>query len=368
MTIRVPELAMAKGMAAPIGSIDCDVHPSLPSTTMLLPYLDEHWREQVVERGIDGMDSACFPPMAPANGRPDWRLSAGKPGSNPRKLVTDALDMFGSRYAILNCLYGVQAVCDEYLAAGLASGINGWLVKEWLDFDPRLRASIVIAPENPEFAAKEIERRAVDGRFVQVLLLSMAQMPLGRRFYWPIYEAAARHDLPIAIHAGSGFRHAMSASGWPSYLVEDYVNYPDAFGVQILSLIAEGVCTKFPDLKFVISEGGFTWLPGFLWRANKSWRAMRVETPWIDRPPSEIIRSNFRFTLQPNDLPVNPDVLQTLLHHIVSDEMILFSTDYPHWHFNGVAALPKGLTTEQIEKICIGNPFATYPRLRKERT
>ena len=37
--------------------IDCDIHPAVGGTrTTLLPYLDDHWKEQVVSRAIDGLD------------------------------------------------------------------------------------------------------------------------------------------------------------------------------------------------------------------------------------------------------------------------------------------------------------------------
>ena len=39
-----------------------------------------------------------------------------------------------------------------------------------------------------------IERKAADKRFVSVQLLCMNEMLLGRRYYWPIYEAAVKHD------------------------------------------------------------------------------------------------------------------------------------------------------------------------------
>jgi uncharacterized protein len=42
-------------MAAP--RIDCDIHSAVGGTrTTLLPYLDDHWKEQVVSRAIDGLD------------------------------------------------------------------------------------------------------------------------------------------------------------------------------------------------------------------------------------------------------------------------------------------------------------------------
>ena len=44
--------------------------------------------------------------------------------------------------------------------------------------------------------------------------------------------------------------------------------------------------------------------------------------------------------------------------------MLLFSTDYPHWHFDGAAVLPRGACRRDLtRKILIDNPLETYPRL-----
>jgi predicted TIM-barrel fold metal-dependent hydrolase len=42
---------------------------------------------------------------------------------------------------------------------------------------------------------------------------------------------------------------------------------------------------------------------------------------------------------------------------------LLFSTDYPHWHFEGMDALPEPMTGELARKILVDNPLATYTRL-----
>jgi len=51
-------------------------------------------------------------------------------------------------------------------------------------------------------------------------------------------------------------------------------------------------------------------------------------------------------------------------YHVRSDALILFSTDYPHWQFDGDDALPDGLSDVMLRKILVDNPLATYPRLR----
>ena len=347
------------------GGIDCDLHPALPGTAALLPYLDDYWREQITVRGIDGLDLASFPHRIPANARPDWRPATGKPGADITQVCTQALDAFALKAAICNPLYGVQALYNEHFATAMARAMNDWMAAEWLSHDGRLRASIIIAPQNPHDAAAEIERLAPDRRFVQVLLLAMAEQPLGKRAMWPIYEAAARHRLPIGIHAGSIARHATTGNGWPSYYLEDYVAHAQSFQSQLLSLIHEGVFAKFPDLTVVMIESGFTWLPNFMWRANKTWRGVRAEVPWVDRPPADIIREHVRFTLQPSDAPPDPADLACAIEQIGSDELLLFSTDYPHWHFDGTDAFPAGFPAALRRKALIDNPLATYPRLRE---
>jgi predicted TIM-barrel fold metal-dependent hydrolase len=175
-------------------------------------------------RGIEELNSTGYPSNAPLTVRADWRDDNGRAPKGAASMAAQILDPFRTRLAICNCLYGVQLLFSEDLATACARAVNDWVAREWLDADPRLRASIVVAPQNPHTAAEEIERCADDPRFVQVLLLVSGETPLGRRQHWPIYEAAARHGLPIGIHAGSAYRHPVTPVGWPTSLTEDYVN------------------------------------------------------------------------------------------------------------------------------------------------
>jgi uncharacterized protein len=113
----------------------------------------------------------------------------------------------------------------------------------------------------------------------------------------------------------------------------------------------------------VLIESGFTWLPGFLWRANKTWRGSRTEIPWVDRPPGEIVRDHVRLTIQPVDAPPEPGQLERLIDQLGSDKLLLFSTDYPHWQFDGDAVLPSAFSGDLLRRVLVDNPLETYPRL-----
>lgn len=115
-------------------------------------------------------------------------------------------------------------------------------------------------------------------------------------------------------------------------------------------------------------ESGFTWLPAFLWRMDKEWRGLRREVPWVDEAPSSIIRARVRFSLQPVDAP-DAATLEKIIEQIGSDDVLLFSTDYPHWQFDPAEGpLPPGLPDRLLSRIARGNALATYPRLTESPT
>ena len=348
--------------------IDCDLHPAVPGLSALMPYLDEMWRETVVRRGLDELNTIAYPANSPLTVRSDWRDANGQPATPVERLGAEALDPFGSGTAILNCLYGVQATFSEDLGAAMARAVNQWIAHEFLDRDARLRASIVVPQQNADLAVAEIERCAPDRRFVQVLLLVSGELPLGRRQNWPIYAAAERHGLPIGIHAGSTYRHPNTPVGWASYYSEEYINQAGAFQTQLTSMMAEGVFAKFPDLTVVLMESGVTWLPSYPWRLTKFWKGLRSEVPWVADPPASIVRERVRLTLQPFDGPPKPATITRFMEHMGSDEILLFSTDYPHWQFEGTEAIPQGLDPGLAQKIMVDNPLRTYARLRETVT
>ena len=88
-----------------------------------------------------------------------------------------------------------------------------------------------------------------------------------------------------------------------------------------------------------------------------------MEIPWVDRAPMEIVKSNVRLTITPCDGPPDGAVMEKLMDHMDSDELLLFSTDYPHWQFDNEDVIPAGISRELVRKIMIDNPRATYARL-----
>jgi predicted TIM-barrel fold metal-dependent hydrolase len=360
------EIATALPYARPVewpdvDLVDTDVHITPRSIEALFPYLPARWRDYVRESGVESLESDLYPPGSPLSAIPGSRPAAGPPGSDPDLLRTQLLDPWRTRIAITHCIYGVDGIHNPDWAVAMARAVNDWQHAEWLAGEPRLRGSVVVASQDPERAAAEIDRIGDRPEFVQVLMPVRARVPLGSRSYWPIYEAAQRHGLAVGVYAGGASGNPITPVGAPSYYLEEYVLLAQVFQAQLVSLVSEGVLVRFPDLRIVLVEAGFTWLPPLMWRFDKNWKGLRREVPWVDRLPSEMIRESVRLTAQPLDEPAEPERLLEVVDRLGSDRMLMFSTDYPHHQFDDPArSAPIGLAGEAMTRFLGGNALDTY--------
>jgi uncharacterized protein len=135
------------------------------------------------------------------------------------------------------------------------------------------------------------------------------------------------------------------------------------FQTQVLNMIVEGVFDRFANLRVALIEGGWTWLPSLMWRIDKDWKGLRREVPWNTQVPSAYIRERIRFSLQPMDAPPDPAHLLQVIAQLGSDDLLMFSTDYPHFHFphdEPQQAIPSGLSETVRRKILSENARAFY--------
>ncbi|WP_309120287.1 amidohydrolase family protein [Paenibacillus sp.] len=334
----------------PPALIDADIHNVMKDPRDLLPYLAKPWHKQWLATGT-GVGTPYYSTVGVLrrDAVPD---DGGPPGSDPAYVVKDHLDRYDIDYGILTGSNTLEMSLNPDMDYGNAvcSAYNDYLLDQWLPVSPRFRGSLVVNHSDPQAAAAEIDRLGGRPDIVQVVMSSAARMPFGQRFYHPIYEAAERNGLPVAFHPGTegrGISGPPTPSGYPSRYMEWHNALPTNYMAHINSLVCEGVFEKFPTLKFVAIEGGIAWLPHLMWRMDKNFKALRDTTPWLRKLPSEYIREHVLLTTQPIEEPEHPEHLVQIYRMCGAEDMVMYSSDYPHWDFDppklALAAFPKDI-------------------------
>ncbi|MGH2826128.1 MAG: amidohydrolase family protein [Actinomycetota bacterium] len=373
-----PQSATALNDRPSHGLIDCDVHPHLKhGLADLKPYLpatwqrrigigEEHaWSKEVYAAQVSVPKNVFYINTAGVLRRDSVPPDDSIPGSDPGFVGHHLLDKHGIARAVLigGDMLGLGAMPDPDLAAVLASAYNDWLSAVWLEADERYRAAMVVAPRDPAKGAEEIRRVAKRKGFVSVLL-PLTDLLMGERHYYPIYEAAAEHELPIAIHPNSVdgifVTAPRMAGGTPTYYVEWHTGLTQVFQANLISLICHGVFERFPKLKVVVTEGGFGWLPDVIWRLDKNVKGLRDETPWVKRAPSDYVFDHVRFTTQPFIEPKRPEHLHALCDVICAERTLMFSSDYPHWDFDDPVRALAWLPEETRRRVRSENAIELY--------
>jgi predicted TIM-barrel fold metal-dependent hydrolase len=357
--------------------IDSDVHPmTRRGWPDIKRYVPRSWHERLEIAFRDTTLSTSRTPSVITDAQKGASFSAdaeapdgSRPGSSPEFTREQLLEGHGVDCAILVPFESLTVVnlgnTDETNV--LARAYNDYMIETWLPVDDRYQLAIGLPPRDPEAAVQEIRRLAGTPGVVACVFPLAEQLSMGHARYHSIYEAAEEARLPILTHTGQGSLHGIprkSATGpHTTYTIGHSIMCEIALS-NVTSLVFEGVTVRFPSLKFVFVEWGFSWLAHLMWRMDAEWRSLHAETPWIVEPPSHYVNKSMRFTTQPIDQPHRKADLAAIVDMIGGDEILLFASDYPHWDNEFPNNALNGLSEETQRRIFHENAQATYPRLK----
>ena len=184
MNIPVRDVTAAQKLAI----VDCDIHPVQRAKSDLAPFMEARWREHMatfgghIRQGLWAGQNV-YPRMMAGGRRKDaFPPGGGAPGSDLETMQKQHLDANGVEVGML--IPGNGSGFEERnldYGAALAHAVNEWQLEYFCRKEPRLRAGLVVPQENAAAAVKEIELRAADRSFSQVLISPRANEPLGRR-------------------------------------------------------------------------------------------------------------------------------------------------------------------------------------------
>jgi len=300
----------------------------------------------------------------------------GAPGSSYELLREHILDEYGVFRGLLTHDVGEYAShLNHYFAADLCRAANDWNIDRWLTRDERLYSGILSSPSLPDEAVAEIRRLADHPRMAYVALAgNPLQRPLGDPLYHPIYAVASELGLPVGVHvASTEFPSIQGPAGTRATLIENLSLMGAQAAHYVSSLITHGVFEKFPDLNFLFIEYGLSWLPTVVWNLERDYDLLRMESPWVTKRPTEYVHDHIRLSTQPLEAgrPEEAERLVQLLAGIDGiEDLLCFSTDYPHYSMDDYAFIARSLPTSWHSKVFYENAcefFGWTPPVQAER-
>ena len=217
---------------------------------------------------------------------------------------------------------------DPELGHAAMQAWNDWLFEEWYSpYPERIIPMGITWLMDPELGAAEVRRNAARG-FTAVTMPEMPQrlkLPSLFSGYWdPVLQACEETDTVVALHVGSTGLFETAADAPKLQMAATM--FPLQSAQAAAEWVWSGVCTKFPNLKVALSEGGIGWVPMMCDRLDYMFQQSGYDRrEWADPElsPTEILLRNFYFC--------SIDDPSTFgLYERIGVDHIMVEVDYPH--------------------------------------
>jgi 2,3-dihydroxybenzoate decarboxylase len=240
------------------------------------------------------------------------------------------MDASGIDVAILSLTVpGIQGILDRAEAVSSARDANDYLSAAITNHPKRFAGFASVPLQDPDEAAKELERCVTRLKFKGALVNGYTNMPssLGAQYLddpklLPFWEAAQALRVPVYLHPRPPLDH------------RSYENHPELMGAawgfapetatHALRLVYSGLFDRLPNLTLILGHLGET-LPYFAWRIQHCFE-YNPSNKRVRKRLQDYLCENFYVTTSGN---FNDQALICALLTIGADR-ILFSADYPY--------------------------------------
>ncbi len=273
------------------------------------------------------------------------------------------LDQQGIALQHVICLSGIAynlLLPELALRQDVIRTCNRWLADTCEEARGRLLPVTALEYADLDFVVAELERmRARGSRIFLIPAYPVGGVPPAHPSWDRVWSAAVALGMTPMLH--TGFERMRFDPGWAN-LGGDTTLLRMVGGAHrhvapmtlLYALVYSGVFERFPNLTLLFAEVGTGWLPYLMREIDDriSPTAALFVGPWkLPLRPSEYLARNVRAT----PLSGGNDAPLTKIMAELPDDMIVFSSDFPH--FEGFTD-PMGHYAEALE---------TLPRARRER-
>jgi predicted TIM-barrel fold metal-dependent hydrolase len=221
-----------------------------------------------------------------------------------------------------------QAVLDRHEANELTRRANDILAEQIQRRTDRFRGFAALPMQDPDMAARELERCVNELGFKGALVNGYSQLDAADNAiyydvpsYWPFWDAVQALNVPFYLHPREpSERKAYAGHPW---LIGPAFGFGVETALHALRLMGSGLLDRYPSLQFILGHLGES-LPFSLYRIDQriAWSPLGYPAK---KKISEYFAENFYVTTAGNFR--DQSLVNTLLE--VGSDRILFSTDYP---------------------------------------
>jgi len=255
----------------------------------------------------------------------------------------------------------VQAISDIKEAADCARRANDVLAAEVAKRPDRFVGLAALAMQDPELAARELERCVKVLGFKGALVNGFSQvgapdttvyydLPQYRPF-WAVVESLG---VPFYLHPRNPLPDSIPGYEGHSWLIGPTWAFAAETSVHALRLIASGLFDAHPRLQIILGHLG-EGLPYYLWRIDNRNNWMQAAHKYAARGRvADYVRANFHFTTSGHfSTPALTDAIAEM-----GVDRVMFSVDYPFEDISDAASWFDQAPLSDVDRRKIGRSNA----------
>ncbi|MBB4274900.1 gamma-resorcylate decarboxylase [Rhizobium mongolense] len=255
----------------------------------------------------------------------------------------------------------VQAIAETGRAIDIARRANDALAEECAERPDRFRAFAALPLQDPEAAARELERCVKELGFVGALVNGFSQRAdTDALFYYDLpqyrgfWATVAALNVPFYLHPRNPLPQDSRIYEGHPWLMGPTWAFAQETAVHALRLMGSGLFDEHPNLRIILGHMG-EGLPYMMWRIDH-------RNAWVKVPPkypakrriADYFNENFYITTSGNFRT------QTLIDAMleIGADRILFSTDWPFENIDHAADWFDTTTISEADRAKIGRTNA----------
>jgi len=254
---------------------------------------------------------------------------AGVQDDQPANRVADMDDEGADvHFLIPTSWLSLVGLDDPALELGLIRAYHRHMADFCADHPDRLKSMIIASARDVPAAVHEIRQWGKSKWAVAIMPLLPKEVPADDPDLWPVWAAAADHDLPIANHS-----FTWNPPYYPGYLdlwenifIGRAAAHPWGAMRFVASFIGGGLYDRFPTLRMAVLECGFGWLPFWARRLDEQAIYVGGTAPLKQKPSEYLTSGRFFCSIEHHE----GEDMFNYVTRFLGDDLLMYASDYPH--------------------------------------